>query len=208
MTETSAEAFWEDHYQARDRVWSGRVNPVLATMVESRTPGDALDLGCGEGADAVWLARSGWRVTATDISATALERARAAAESAGVSEVIDWQRHDFADSFPTGTFDLVSAQFLQTPIDFPRERVLQSAAKAVAPGGLLLIVSHAAFPPWSQHHDDDVHFPTAQETLDSLDLEPDDWRIDRVETAEREATGPDGTVATLYDAIVALTRLA
>lgn len=169
------------------------------------TPGTALDLGCGEGGDAVWLATRGWRVTATDISATALDRARIAAESAGVSDLIDWQRHDFAESFPSGAFDLVSAQFLHTPIDFPRERVLQAASGAVARGGLLLIVSHAAFPPWSQHHDD-VHFPTAQETLDGLDLEPDDWRIDRVETVEREATGPDGTVATLYDAIVAVKR--
>ncbi len=72
---------------------------------------------------------------------------------------------------------------------------------------MLLLVSHAAFPPWSQHHDDDFHFPTAEETIESLELEADGWRIDRAGEAERQAIGPDGSVGTLLDAIVAVTRL-
>lgn len=152
-------------------MWSGRANPILVSTVEAKAPGSALDLGCGEGGDAVWLARLGWQVTAVDISPTALARGASAAQEAGVGDRIDWQRHDFEHSFPTGTFDLVSSQFLQTPLDLPRERVLQSAAQAVAPGGLLLIVSHAEFPPWAQHqHDHDVHFPSPEEILADLAL--------------------------------------
>src|SRR5215208_437768 len=73
--DVEAERFWEDHYRRRERVWSGRPNPVLVDVVGSLRPGTALDLGCGEGGDAIWLARQGWRVTAVDVSATALDRA-------------------------------------------------------------------------------------------------------------------------------------
>ena len=172
------------------------------------TPGTALDLGCGEGGDAVWLAGRGWRVTATDLSAVAMARGKEAARSAGLADQIDWQAHDLSETFPSGSFDLVSAQFLHSPIEFARERVLVAAAKAVSPGGLLLVVSHAEFPPWAgshrQHH---VHFPSPNETVASLELTPGQWRVDRAEVAERKATGPDGSVAMLTDCIVAVSRL-
>ena len=83
MNET--QAHWEEHYGERDRVWSGRVNVQFADVVADLPPGRALDLGCGEGADAVWLAERGWNVVAVDISETALGRAREAASSRGVS---------------------------------------------------------------------------------------------------------------------------
>src|SRR5215212_1558411 len=75
--DVEAEQFWEDRYRRRRPVWSGRPNPVLVDVVGSLRPGTALDLGCGEGGDAIWLARQGWRVTAVDISTTALDRAAA-----------------------------------------------------------------------------------------------------------------------------------
>ncbi|MQA95954.1 MAG: methyltransferase domain-containing protein [Streptosporangiales bacterium] len=105
------------------------------------TPGTALDLGCGEGADAIWLAEQGWTVTATDVSKVALDRAAAHARERGVT--VDWRRHDLAESFPEGTYDLVCAFFLHSPVDMPRDGILRSAAAAVAPGGVLLIVGHA-----------------------------------------------------------------
>lgn len=201
-----AEAFWNDLYRSRTSVWSGRVNPVLASEVEELTPGTALDLGCGEGGDAVWLAARGWLVTATDIAQTAIDRAVSHAAEAGVADRIDWERHDFDQSFPAGTFDLVSAQFLQSPIDFLRAEVLRQAAAAVNPGGTLIVVSHAAFPPWADRPDPDHRFSTPEEELALLDLDPERWMVARCEIAEREGTGPDGQSGTLADSILVVRR--
>jgi len=135
----AAETFWDELYGKKEQIWSGNPNAVLVRAITGITPGAALDLGCGEGADAIWLAQHGWSVTAVDVSQIALRRAQRHAESAGVSKNIEWQQCDLTVSFPDGLFDLVSAQFLHSPVDFPRERVLRAAADAVAPGGRLLI---------------------------------------------------------------------
>src|SRR5690625_2504728 len=86
-------AFWEQFYGEKDRTWSGRVNPRLVEEAGELTPGRALDLGCGEGADAVWLAERGWQVVAVDISATALQRARDLADDRNVGSRIRLERH-------------------------------------------------------------------------------------------------------------------
>jgi len=130
---SQAEQFWEGHYRAHEQLWSGGANPVLVDVAGALPPGTALDLGCGEGGDAIWLAGRGWRVTAVDVSATALDRAATHAATAGVEARIDFQRHDLAQTFPAGAFDLVSAQYLQSPVEFPRDRVLHAAAQTVAP---------------------------------------------------------------------------
>jgi SAM-dependent methyltransferase len=202
------ERFWEGHYRKRERVWSGNANPVLVDIVGPLPAGTALDVGCGEGGDAVWLARRGWRVTAVDVSATALDRASVAAAEAGVQDRIDFQRHDLERSFPEGVFDLVSAQYLHSPLDFPRDRVLRAAARAVAPGGLLLVVGHASVAPWSWNQHSHPRFPTPEEDLAALDLEPGLWHIERLGSPEREATGPDGEPATVTDSVIAVRRLA
>ena len=199
------ERFWEGHYQTHERRWSGRPNPVLVDVVGSLPAGTALDLGCGEGGDAIWLAGRGWRVTAVDVSATALDRASDEATAAGVADGIDFQRHDLADSFPDGSFDLVSAQYLQSPIEFPRERVLRRAASAVAPGGLLLVVTHASAPSWSWAHRN-TRFPTPEEALAELDLDPKSWLTERLGAPERQATGPNGESGTVADNVIALRR--
>jgi SAM-dependent methyltransferase len=129
-----AEKFWDERYGESDRIWSGRVNPILEREASRLAPGTALDLGCGEGADAIWLATAGWQVTGVDISRTALDRARVHASAAGVSDRIVWEQHNLASSFPVGSFDLVSAQFLHSPVELPRGEVLRTAAAAVAPG--------------------------------------------------------------------------
>jgi SAM-dependent methyltransferase len=158
-----------------------------------------LDLGCGEGGDAIWLALQGWRVTAIDVSATALDRAAADAATAGVADRIDFRQHDLALTFPSGAFDLVSAQYLHSPIEFPRVHVLQEAASAVTPYGLLLIVDHASVSPGS--------WADPEETLAPLDLSPDEWHTERLEDREREATGPNGQRATVTDNVIAVRRL-
>ncbi|WP_382310148.1 class I SAM-dependent methyltransferase [Herbiconiux sp. UC225_62] len=156
-TETDATAFWEGRYRERDQIWSGRPNQALVDVVEplAVTPGRALDLGSGEGADSIWLAEQGWQVTGVDISATALARAGVHASDRGVAERIDWVQADLATWIPSPGYDLVSACFLHSPVAFPREEVLRRAAAAVAPAGYLLVVGHASFPPWSRHADND-----------------------------------------------------
>src|SRR5688500_5333231 len=118
-----AKEHWEQHYGERDRVWSGQVNVRLAALAPGLPIGRALDLGCGEGADSVWLAESGWDVVAVDISDTALRRARAAAAAHGVLDRIDFQQHDLSETFPDGKFDLVSAHFLHSTLPLDRTRI-------------------------------------------------------------------------------------
>ncbi|MGN8246121.1 class I SAM-dependent methyltransferase [Cellulomonas soli] len=205
---------WEAFYRATDRHWSGRVNTTFAQHVAElaapatdspRGPRTALDLGCGEGADAVWLASHGWQVTAVDISATALERGRAHATEAGVADRITWEQHDLSQTFPEGQFDLVSAQFLHSSLRRDRSPLLRRATASVAPGGTLLLVSHGEFPDWAPQPRPDVLFHTAQETVDLLALD-DSWRIELAGTVERDATTPDGAPARLQDVVVRLNR--
>src|SRR5690606_34675627 len=145
---------------------------------------------CGEGADAIWLAERGWRVTATDISATALERAAEHAVGAGVADRIGFVRHNLLASFPEGTFDLVSAQFLHSPVAGAGERdaILLRAAKAVAPVGVLLIVVHAGWPSWMSEPPL-FEFPTIEGTLALLEPRGP-WSVETSEWVEKEMTGP------------------
>jgi SAM-dependent methyltransferase len=199
-----AAQFWEDRYRSTERAWSGRVNARLPEVAAELPAGLALDLGCGEGADALWLAERGWHVVAVDVSATALQRATEAAAAQHLLERIDFQRHDLNETFPEGMFDLVSAQYLHSPARLEREAVLRQAADRVTAGGVLLIVDHAEPPPWAQHHD---HcFPGIEDVLASLRLDTNAWTRVRTETVERETVGPDGEPATLKDNVIVLRR--
>lgn len=202
-----AEQFWEEHYKAFTRPSNGRPSGALVRFAGSLSKGVMLDLGCAKGDDAIWLAQRGWRVVAVDVSGTVLAHAAKNAESAGVSDLITFERHDLASTFPDGRFDLVSALFLHSPVEFPRTQVLQAAARAVSPGGLLLIVEHASVAPWSWANPD-TSFPTPEESLDMLDLNPSQWRSEFVGSPERQANGPNGQTATVKDNILALKRLA
>ena len=136
---------WEERY-AGDPVWSGRPNVALVAEVSDLRPGRALDVGCGEGADAIWLAQRGWQVTAIDVASNALERARAADEAAGVE--VDWVRSGLVDLYQAGPraaeegFDLVTLFYpaLLRTTDARSEKALLGL---VAPGGTLLVVHHA-----------------------------------------------------------------
>lgn len=207
IVDGSAATFWEARYADSDRVWSGRVNAVLADVAVTLQPGRALDLGCGEGGDVIWLAEHGWEATGIDISPTAIARAAAAAEAAGLGT--DRARFLAADltETPEGTFDLVTASFLHSPVAIPRQQILRQAAARVAPGGRLLITSHADFPPWAAVSDGHEHqFLSPQEELDHLALDPDEWEVILAETRPRTTTSPDGARATLDDAIVLVRR--
>lgn len=198
--------FWDEFYGGGDPVWSGRVNVQLAAIAGDLAAGRALDLGCGEGADAIWLAEHGWQVVAVDVSANALERARATAQQRQVAGRIRFERHDLSASFPAGRFDLVSAQFLHSPVALDRAAVLRRAADAVAVGGRLLIVDHAAAPPWAGEHAREHHFATAEEVLAELGIDDAQWELLRLGTADRQAIGPDGQTAVVPDNVILLRR--
>ncbi|EHY87715.1 SAM-dependent methyltransferase [Saccharomonospora azurea] len=203
----STAQFWDDFYAEKDTVWSGKPNALLVRQVADLPPGTVLDLGCGEGGDAIWLAQRGWRVTAVDVSDVALRRGAAHAKDAGVADAIDWQRHDLATSLPEGTFDLVSAQFLHSPVaeEGERETVLRRALSAVAPGGILLIGSHAGWPSWVESPPFDHRFPTVREVVDALEL-PDGWTVDVAEVVETELPDPEGRPGRRPDSVVRVRR--
>ena len=196
---------WDARYAESDRVWSGQPNVVLVREVAPLPRGTALDLGCGEGADAIWLAQQGWRVVGVDISGVALERAAAHAAAAGVADRIEWRRLDLRESFPTGAFDLVSAQFLHSWGDLPREKILRSAAASVAPGGMLLIEGHLDTGPFVHDHGD-VRYPTPGEVVADLQLADGEWEILIAAEHSREQTGPDGKPAVRTDNTVMVRR--
>jgi SAM-dependent methyltransferase len=164
-------------------MWSGRPNGALMTEVAGMTPGRVLDVGCGEGADAIWLATNGWDVTALEISGVALQRAADHARDAGVA--ITWVHASLAEA-ELPTFDLVSAQYpalLRTP-DAAAERALLAA---VAPGGTLLLVHHAGMDTHAVHNGfdpADYVWPSMVATM--LD---DDWEIEVDE--QRPRIAPD-----------------
>lgn len=203
--DTASEAFWEKHYRGMPDRTNGRASAALVRFAGARKPGRALDLGCARGDDAVWLAWQGWHVTSVDVSETALDYAQSNASRAGMAKRIVFERHDLTASFPTGAFDLVSAQFLQSPVAFPRSDVLHRAAGSVLPSGLLLIAAHASAPPWSWA-DPETVFPSPDEELSDLQLDPDLWHRVFVGALTREATGPDGQTAMVTDNVIALER--
>jgi SAM-dependent methyltransferase len=136
------EEFWEDRYRSQDAIWSGRPNHVLVAEVGDIVPGTALDVGCGEGGDAIWLAQQGWKVTAVDFSTVALERGSARAKELGLDGQIQWVHGDLLQWRPGVTYDLVNCQYLHLLRTEQEDDLLPMLAGAVAPGGTLLYVSH------------------------------------------------------------------
>ena len=134
-------AEWDARYRERDgAMWSARPNGRLVAEVAALTPGRALDVGCGEGADAIWLAQRGWTVTAIDISEVAICRAREASHPAGAS--VEWICGDALQTpLPARSFDLVSMQYPALP-KAAGEAAVRSLLATVRPGGLLLAVYH------------------------------------------------------------------
>jgi SAM-dependent methyltransferase len=136
-------ASWEERYRGAPALWSGRVNAPLAAEAADLTPSRALDVGCGEGGDALWLAAHGWQVTGLDWSEVALTRAAEHAAAAGLTDRVEWVQGSFENwQPPADAYDLVTAHFLH-PTAEQREVLLPRLWAGVAPGGTLLWVGHA-----------------------------------------------------------------
>ena len=131
---------WNARYAAKELLWTAEPNRLFASEVEGLEPGRALDLACGEGRNAVWLADRGWRVTAVDFSDVALEKARRLAASREIQ--VEWVLADLLDYEPAPrSFDLVALLYLQLP-HHELERAVRAAAEGVARGGTLLVLGH------------------------------------------------------------------
>ena len=201
------EQSFEERYRATDALWSGRPNTQLVREAADLPPGTALDVGCGEGADAIWLAERGWQVTAVDFARTALERGRAHAEALG-SEVagrIRWVHADVTAELPGDGLDLVSAQFMHLPTE-QRRALFTRLADAVRPGGQLLLVGHdfSDIAAGAHRPPEPERFFTAQEVAASLDA--DEWEVLVAEARPRPAAVHEGHDITVHDAVVRARR--
>jgi len=210
MTMSAAE-YWENRYR-NGRSWSGTVNAALEHEIAGARAGSALDLGSGEGGDALWLAHNGWAVTAVDISPTALAIG-AASQQPG--DDVTWIAADLAEWRPETTYDLVTSCFLHSEVELPREQILRRAASAVAPGGLFLVVGHSGAPHRDRpdgvaHEHPSRELPTPDDVLDALfadpTLESDDWTVLTIAIVDRIATGADGVSRTIADSVLKIRR--
>jgi len=132
---------WNDRYATSEFVWTTTANQFLPPEVEGMTVGKALDLACGEGRNAVWLATQGWQATGVDFSSSGLAKAAALAEASGVSDTTRWVCADATSWDPDDEFDLVVVFYLQLPA-VQRRSAMAVAARALAPAGTLVVVGH------------------------------------------------------------------
>lgn len=208
MTAIFDEKYWNERYGQHGKVWSGNPNPQLVAEAADLPAGTALDVGCGEGADTVWLARRGWQVTGVDISAVALERAAGHAAGLEPPGSIVWEHHDLLVwAPPPAAFALVSAQFMHLP-KVDRDPLFARLADAVAPGGTLLLVGHSPQDVQAgvhAHFGADLFF-TAEQLAAALD--PAAWQLLVSQARPRTSSGHDGQTITIHDEVLRAVRLA
>ncbi len=209
LAELFSQASWDERYSSSDRVWSGNPNQRLVEQVADLVPtaplDRALEVGCGEGADAIWLAQQGWQITGVDVSGVALQRAEAHAAERDVTDRTTWLRADLfaGDPLPSG-FGLVTAAFMHLP-DSVFADVYGALAGAVAPGGTLFVLAH---------HPHDHHAGLRNPALGRLMfgpekvtalLEADDWEVVVAQTPTRTQER-DGETLTVTDTVVRAIR--
>jgi SAM-dependent methyltransferase len=191
---------WDELYGS-EQVWSGRPNGTLVVEVAGLEPGTALDVGSGEGGDVVELARRGWRVTGLDVSGVALQRARDAAEAAGVEAT--WVHAALTDAvLPPGGFDLVTVHYPALPKDPPG--AVPALLAAVAPGGTLLVVHHADLHEGAHEHGFDPDDYVGHDDL--ADALGDGWTVEVRERRPRADAPTTGRGAGHVDDLVLRAR--
>lgn len=202
LPEDMGAEFWDAMYSERDALWSGHANPQLVAEASGLTPGRALEIGAGEGGDAIWLADHGWTVTALDISQVALDRAKGHAGD----RAITWEQADLLEWTPPAEgFDLVTAHYfhLREP---DRTKALRTLASAVAVGGTFLFAGHAP------GHMNDVGphaelLQSPQDILATIAADADKWETVAAETRTRPAVDHPSGETELTDAVVVLRRI-
>ncbi len=181
---------WDSRYAGSELLWTAEANRFLVADASGLVPGRALDLACGEGRNAVWLAERGWTVRGVDYSGVALAKAAKLAEARGVDA--EWVHADLLEYEPVpAAYDLVVILYLQIPAP-ERRVVVRRAAGALAPGGELLIVAHDSSNlehGWGGPRDPAVLYSAADV---SEDLEGAGVEIERAGVVERPVDAPDG----------------
>jgi SAM-dependent methyltransferase len=181
---------WDRRYAGRDLLWSARPNRFLVSETADLPPARALDVACGEGRNAVWLAERGWRVTGVDFSGVALEKARRLAAARDVH--VTWLQEDLLEyRVEPPAFDLVAVFYLQLPAA-ERRLVLRTAAGVVASGGLLLVVAHDSANlehGYGGPQDPSVLYDAADVVLD---LDGTGLVVERADSVERSVETPEG----------------
>ena len=200
-----AQEFWDARYRGRDPERPGRPHPYLVDALSGASPGTALELGCGDGANAIWLATRGWRVTTVDVSQVALDLAAAFAERAGVASRVRWERADLRDWTTTETFDLVAAFFVHTPLELDFPSTMRRAAEQVRTDGTLLVIGHYTLPPWAPDPDNTDGLFSAGELASALARDDRAWRIDVADRLARSVTY-DGQQHIVQDAVLHAVR--
>ncbi len=196
-------AFWDRRYEGRELIWTAEPNRFLVAEARELSPGRALDVACGEGRNAVWLAERGWRVTGVDFSEVALAKAQELAIARGVQA--QWIAADLLAFTPEPqAFDLTLIFYLHLPAA-QRTPIMRSLAGAVAPGGLLLVVAHDSTN--LAHGCGGPQDPAVLYTADDVvgDLSATGLRTERAETVPRPVTTPEGERIAL-DALVRARR--
>ena len=208
MSDPFSQEAWDERYRSKGALWSGNPNPHLVAQAGELPSGHALDVGAGEGADAIWLASRGWHVIAVDLSAVALERASANAHQAGadIAGRIDWVHEDVTSWDPgPDRYDLVSVQYVHLP-PARRQAMLKYLARAVAPGGSLLMVCH---------HPSDLQTTVPRPNMPELfftgddiaaELDPGQWAIITNAAPGRPVTDPEGNEVTVHDTVLRVMR--
>ncbi len=213
MTHSFDKDYWEAHWKQAEEQGVRRAvgpNPHLVRETTGLVPGTALDAGCGEGAEAIFLAAEGWRVTAADISAEVLVRASDRATRGGVpADRVAWIEADLSTWEPGRRFDLVTTHYAHPAM--PPLAFYERIADWVAPGGTLLIVGHLHTPDTNEHgHDHGDHPPEeASVTAASVTagLDPDQWDVVTADEITHTFTNRAGEAVPRHDVVVRATRL-
>ncbi len=192
---------WDARYAASELVWSDGPNQFVEAELTPLPPGRALDLACGEGRNARWLARRGWQVTAVDYSPVAIDKGRRLDDS------VDWQVGDALSAELPTDLDLVVQAYLQIPAA-ERSVVVRRAFEALAPGGALFVIAHDSsnLTEGTGGPQDAGVLYTAEDVL--ADLEDRRYEVVRAERVPRTVPSPDDpeTTATAWDALVHVIR--
>jgi SAM-dependent methyltransferase len=181
---------WDRRYAGSELLWTAQPNRFLVAEVAGLAPGRALDVACGEGRNAVWLAEQGWQAEGVDFSGVALEKARQLAEARDV--VVEWTQADLVGYEPErGAYDLVAVLYLQLPAA-ERTPILCRAAAALAPGGVLLVVAHDRSN--IEHGYGGPQVPSVLYSAPDVvaDVEPEGLEIERSEVVRRPVETPEG----------------
>jgi SAM-dependent methyltransferase len=196
---------WDDRYAATGLVWSAGPNQFVESELTDLPPGRALDLAAGEGRNAIWLARQGWRSTAVDFSQVALDKGRQLAGDLPVA----WVRADATTWAEPAAYDVAVVAYLQLPAE-ERRRAVRNAFTSLAPGGTLLVVAHDStnLTEGTGGPQDPTVLYTAEEVLGDLDGER--FEVERAERVGRDVSATDEHGGeqhrTAYDALVRLVR--